>query len=197
MTKASDTQVGGDHYKQLGDFQPWDVLSKWLTPEEYRGYQKGVAIAYLARERSKGGDQDIRKAVHHLQRLVEELDAVAATEQVDPFPIIDQPTDGAQCCGQPNTCENPCFHVGQPSFEVCCGRFEECSRPCVPRVRQQADAEGWIKWQGGTRPVPDTTPVQYVLRNGDSSTMMAGRLAWNHRGSESDIIAYRIINPTT
>lgn len=133
MTKASDTQVGGDHYKAMGDFQPWD----------------------------------------------------------------DQPTDGAKCCGQPNTCENPCFHCAQPEPEVCCGRFEECSHPCVPRVRQQADAEGWIKWQGGTCPVPDTTPVQYVLRNGDSSTMMAGRLAWNHRGSTSDIVAYRIINPTT
>lgn len=68
---ASDTQVGGSHYKDMGDFQPWDVLKHWLTPEEYRGYQKGVAIAYLARERSKSGAQDIAKAAHHLQKLVE------------------------------------------------------------------------------------------------------------------------------
>ena len=73
MSKASDTQVGGDHYKTMGDFQPWDVLQHWLTPEEYRGYQKGVAIAYLARERQKGGDQDIKKAAHHLQRLIEAM----------------------------------------------------------------------------------------------------------------------------
>jgi len=92
MTKASDTQVGGDHYKTMGDFQPWDVLKHWLTPEEYRGYQKGVAIAYLARERQKGGDQDIAKAAHHLQKLVEVLGERPA------------------CCGQPTTCENPCFH---------------------------------------------------------------------------------------
>ena len=45
--KASETQVGGTHYKDMGEFQPWDVLQHWLTPEEYRGYQKGVAIAYL------------------------------------------------------------------------------------------------------------------------------------------------------
>lgn len=70
---ASDTQVGGNHYKNMGDFQPWDVLKHWLTPEEYRGYQKGVAIAYLARERSKGGAQDIAKAAHHLQKLLEEV----------------------------------------------------------------------------------------------------------------------------
>ena len=73
--KASDTQVGGNHYHAMGDFQPWDVLAHWLTPEEYRGYQKGVAIAYLAREKAKGGDQDIKKAIHHLQRLVEEFAA--------------------------------------------------------------------------------------------------------------------------
>lgn len=65
-------QEGGDHYKNMG-VQPWEALEAWLTPEEYRGYHKGVAISYLARERQKGGDQDIKKAVHHLQRLIEVL----------------------------------------------------------------------------------------------------------------------------
>lgn len=69
--QANQIQVGGDHYKDMGEYQPWDVLKAWLTPEEYRGYQKGVAIAYLARERKKGGDQDIKKAAHHLQKLIE------------------------------------------------------------------------------------------------------------------------------
>lgn len=68
---ANDTQHGGDHYKKLGQFQPWDVLQAWLTPEEYRGWQKGVAIVYLARERDKGGDEDIMKAGHHLTKLIE------------------------------------------------------------------------------------------------------------------------------
>ena len=80
-TKASDTQVGGNHYRDMGAFQPWDVLRHWLTPEEYRGYQKGVAIAYLARERAKGGNQDIAKATHHLQKLVEVLGEELAAEK--------------------------------------------------------------------------------------------------------------------
>jgi len=67
---ALDNQVGGAHYKDMA-VQPWEAMEAWLTPEEYRGYHKGVAIAYLARERSKGGMQDIQKAVHHLQRLIE------------------------------------------------------------------------------------------------------------------------------
>ena len=69
-SSALDNQVGGAHYKDMA-VQPWQALEAWLTPEEYRGYQKGVAISYLARERSKGGMQDIQKAIHHLQRLVE------------------------------------------------------------------------------------------------------------------------------
>lgn len=70
---ASDTQVGGDHYKKLGAYQPWEVLRAWLTPEEFRGFMKGTAIAYLAREQDKGGDEDVRKATHTLQGLIELL----------------------------------------------------------------------------------------------------------------------------
>jgi len=68
---AMNTQVGGDHYKKLGDYQPWEVLRRWLTPEEFHGYMKGSAIAYLAREKDKGGLADIKKAAHTLQALIE------------------------------------------------------------------------------------------------------------------------------
>lgn len=72
---ALDIQEGGDHYKKLGAYQPWEVLRRWLTPEEFRGYMKGTAIAYLAREQDKGGMLDIRKAGHTLQGLVELLES--------------------------------------------------------------------------------------------------------------------------
>jgi hypothetical protein len=41
--------------------QPWDALEAWMTLDEIRGYHKGVAISYLAREHRKGGDEDISK----------------------------------------------------------------------------------------------------------------------------------------
>jgi hypothetical protein len=66
-----EVQEGGDHYKKLGAYQPWEVLRAWLTPEEFRGYMKGTAIAYLAREQDKGGDLDIKKATHTLQGLLD------------------------------------------------------------------------------------------------------------------------------
>lgn len=66
-----NTQHGGNHYKKLGNYQPWQVCQAWLTPEEFRGYMKASAIAYLAREKDKGGDLDIDKAIHTLQALRE------------------------------------------------------------------------------------------------------------------------------
>ena len=68
---ALATQEGGDHYKKLGAYQPWEVLHKWLTPEELKGFAKGTVIAYLAREQDKGGRLDIKKAAHTLQIYLE------------------------------------------------------------------------------------------------------------------------------
>ena len=62
-----ETQVGGDHYKKLGQYQPWQVCAACMTPAELRGYMKGTVIAYLMREQDKGGDLDIKKAAHTIQ----------------------------------------------------------------------------------------------------------------------------------
>ncbi|WP_242629800.1 DUF3310 domain-containing protein [Xanthomonas oryzae] len=58
---ALEHQVGGNHYSKLGDYQPWEVLRRWLTPEEFRGYMKGTAIAYLARERIRAATPTSKK----------------------------------------------------------------------------------------------------------------------------------------
>lgn len=61
------TQIGGDHYKKLGQYQPWQVAAACMTPAELRGYMKGTVLAYLMREADKGGDLDIEKALHTIQ----------------------------------------------------------------------------------------------------------------------------------
>lgn len=61
------SQVGGDHYKKFGEYQPWEVLSKWLNPDELKGFMKGTVISYLAREQDKNGREDIEKAKHTLE----------------------------------------------------------------------------------------------------------------------------------
>ncbi len=68
---ANDVQVGGDHYKTM-KIQPWEALEAWLSPEEFRGYLKASALAYLARAGRKGDHlEDIQKANHYLAKLIE------------------------------------------------------------------------------------------------------------------------------
>lgn len=81
-----ERQVGGSHYKLMGDYQPVEVLRRWLSPEEFRGYMKGTAIVYLARERQKGADQDIKKGHHTLGMLVEIL-----AKETDPESSPEEP----------------------------------------------------------------------------------------------------------
>lgn len=65
-TSVNNIQHGGNHYKKYGDLQPWDVVIKWNL-----GYLEGTALKYIARWRDKGGIEDIKKAIHFLQKLVE------------------------------------------------------------------------------------------------------------------------------
>lgn len=63
--RANDTQVAGDHYRQL-KIQPWDYIAM-----NGIGYLDGCAIKYLTRWREKGGIDDLRKAQHYIQKLIE------------------------------------------------------------------------------------------------------------------------------
>jgi hypothetical protein len=68
---SRDRQVGGDHYLNMG-VQPWDAARAWTTLDEYRGYLRISAIAYLARAGHKGlAEDDYRKAAHYLEALLE------------------------------------------------------------------------------------------------------------------------------
>lgn len=68
--KADDLQIGGDHYKNMG-IQPWKAMESWMSPEEFRGFLKGNSIKYLARCNAKGGVEDVKKARHYIDKLVE------------------------------------------------------------------------------------------------------------------------------
>lgn len=80
---ANDIQEGGDHYKAMGAYQPWAVIEKWLTPEQFHGYLLGSAVAYLGRVNAaagvRGGLVDIRKARHYLDKLIEVEEAKIPT----------------------------------------------------------------------------------------------------------------------
>jgi Mor family transcriptional regulator len=73
-SKANDVQYGGDHYMALG-VQPWDAMEAWMSPEAFAGFLRGNAIKYLARTEKKGGVEDLKKARHYLDKLIELVEA--------------------------------------------------------------------------------------------------------------------------
>ena len=62
---ANAVQVGGDHYKSK-HIQPWDYIAA-----NNLGYFEGNVVKYVSRHREKGGVDDLRKAAHYLQKLIE------------------------------------------------------------------------------------------------------------------------------
>ena len=65
-TKAPSTnrQEGGSHY-QL-PIQPIEYIYK-----NKLGYMEGNVIKYVTRHENKGGAEDLRKAIHYLEMLLE------------------------------------------------------------------------------------------------------------------------------
>lgn len=63
---ALETQVGGDHYKNL-PIQP--VI---FCQRNKLGYCESAVVKYVCRHRSKHGRKDLEKAIHYLQILIEE-----------------------------------------------------------------------------------------------------------------------------
>lgn len=62
---ANDNQIGGQHYAAK-TIQPWDFIAA-----NGLGYFEGNVVKYLSRWRDKGGVQDLHKAAHYLQKLIE------------------------------------------------------------------------------------------------------------------------------
>lgn len=64
-SSANAVQVGGGHY-QTKAIQPWDyIVSNRL------GYLEGNVVKYVSRWQDKGGRQDLEKARHYLDKLLE------------------------------------------------------------------------------------------------------------------------------
>lgn len=61
---ANDKQIGGQHYKL--SIEPWDyIIANDL------GYLEGNIVKYVSRYKAKNGLQDLEKALHYLEKLIE------------------------------------------------------------------------------------------------------------------------------
>ena len=63
---ANEKQVGGNHYKTAGA-QHWDVAGYIYGEAHF----KCTATKYISRWRKKNGVQDLEKAKHYLEKLLE------------------------------------------------------------------------------------------------------------------------------
>ena len=133
-----ENQVGGDHYRKHGALQPWCILREYLTPEELRGYHKGTAIVYLLRERDKGGDEDIRKALHTLQHLVEMTEAPRVLRCLECKHTFAEPedTEGSTPRPQEDVVCPGCGHRAMRLFYV------SVTAPEAPVI--DPDAQAWL-----------------------------------------------------
>jgi len=61
---ANDTQIGGEHYKNPNGVEHWD----WAADMPYL---EARCTAYIARHQDKKGLEDIKKALHFIQKIVE------------------------------------------------------------------------------------------------------------------------------
>jgi len=64
---ANDRQVGGAHYLKGEGEEHWDRMYRLYG----RGYFVGSATKYIERYHMKNGKQDLEKAIHFIEKLVE------------------------------------------------------------------------------------------------------------------------------
>lgn len=76
---ANDKQVGGNHYKKGGE-EHWD--RQWRLYG--RGYFVGCITKYVERYHEKNGVQDLQKAQHFLEKLIEVEQRAACDDGSEP-----------------------------------------------------------------------------------------------------------------
>ena len=64
-TTSDKEQIGGNHYKGL-PIEPWNYIAS-----NNLGYFEGNVVKYVTRWKVKGGIQDLEKALHYLQKLID------------------------------------------------------------------------------------------------------------------------------
>ena len=65
MSDVYDKQIGGDHYRKM-NIQPSEFANRNNLP-----FAEGNAIKYICRHKYKGGKDDLKKAIHYIEMIIE------------------------------------------------------------------------------------------------------------------------------
>ena len=79
MATANDRQLGGTHYKDR-PIQPWDFIV-----QNDLGFLEGNVIKYVTRWKHKNGLEDLKKAQHYLEKLIE-VNTPTPEGNLEPWP---------------------------------------------------------------------------------------------------------------
>lgn len=71
---AFNTQIAGNHYSSMA-IQPAEYITR-----NKLGFLEGNAIKYISRYKHKNGRQDLQKAIHCIELLIELNDKEAAAK---------------------------------------------------------------------------------------------------------------------
>jgi Protein of unknwon function (DUF3310) len=109
MTKAIDSQVGGDHYKNLV-----------IQPIQYAhannlDFFQGAIVKYATRWKNKNGLQDLEKIIHITQMYIELEKAKSAPSSEKPLELV--PNTRNVC----DTCVHSKNSVSQYPCSTCYG----------------------------------------------------------------------------
>ena len=63
--KVYDKQIGGEYYLKM-KIQPSEFANKNSLP-----FAEGNAIKYICRHKDKGGKEDLKKAKHYIDMIIE------------------------------------------------------------------------------------------------------------------------------
>jgi len=118
-TSPNDRQVGGDHYHS--PIQHWDFVLANNIP-----YLEAQIIKYVFRWRKKGGLQDLEKAKHFLDKLIDEADIIRNVE-------VAQKVGASRI--KPTGYEGFTFEAAKE------GRFHYTCKNCGTQVRCGADVD--------------------------------------------------------
>jgi hypothetical protein len=138
-SKADQRQVGGDHYRKDGGEQHW--TRQWRL--HGRGYFVGCITKYVERYPEKNGIQDLEKAKHFLEKLIE-LERAARVDMVKAMakaatatPVVDEEKDSKGFYWSAQLGRYICRKCGAPIFAKSPIHAEMQHGQCKPSARDE------------------------------------------------------------
>lgn len=127
LPSANSRQVGGTHYK-TGGMEHWDLFG----PE----YYMGCASKYVSRHSKKGGREDLEKALHYCDKMVEALNGRNLTNTVSTSQML----QWAQNTSMGGLEIAICFQI------ICVGNGEKARQLIKELIRRDYPDE--VNWPG-------------------------------------------------